>query len=65
MIEMRLCDRKECSELARWESYTRLTYSAWCDEHKPPREGTVDQRHHPEGILATRAIFVRRETEEA
>lgn len=61
-VRLRECDVVQCRELARWESYTELTYSAHCDGHRPDAANLVDQRHCPRGVLWTGAISVIRET---
>lgn len=59
-IELRDCDR-ECGRLATWEAWTRLTYSAWCDQDKPPEQDGLELRHQPEGVLRTDSWIMHKE----
>lgn len=62
---LRSCDRRECEAVATWESWTRFTYSAHCDDHRPDAEGLRAQRHCPEGVLKTGAIYAHLEAPDA
>lgn len=63
-IVLRICQRRDCTEVARWELWTLYTYHYFCDEHRLPDSEIAsdwEQRWRPEGVLDSGGLFAIRE----
>jgi hypothetical protein len=63
-INLVMCQRLGCEQVATWETWTTFTYHYFCDEHRRPDfeiTGGWVQRHRPEGVMYSGGDYVFRE----